>query len=64
MVGPCGGVITGHLEDIHDHAVDSGGGVTPDVVEKAKCADMEHSFHRELAEKEMQGWDGGRLAEL
>ena len=59
MVGPGGGVIIAHLENIHDHAVDSGGWVAPDVEEKPKCTDVEQSFHRKLSEEEMQGWDGG-----
>ena len=59
MVGPCGGVIIAHLENIYDHAVDGGAWVAPDVEEKPKCTDVEQSFHRKLSEEEMQGWDGG-----
>ena len=37
MVGPGGGGIAAHLQYIQEHAVDSGGRVTPDVVKKAEC---------------------------
>ena len=64
MVGPCGGFIIAHLENIYDHAVDSGAWVAPDVEEKPKCTDVEQSFHRKLSEEEMQGWDGGSPTQL
>ena len=47
MIGPgCGGRQVAHLEDILDHAVDSRGGVAPQVVEEIQSVDMEDSLNR------------------
>ena len=64
MVGPGDGALAAHLEDVEDHGVDGGVGVAPNIMENAKCADMQDSFNRKFTQKKVYGWDRGGLAEF
>ena len=49
MVGPSGGVFVAGLQDVLEHSVDSAAGIAPNIMEEAKCTQMEHPFNRKLA---------------
>ena len=41
MIGPGGGVAATHFKNIHEHGEDSASRVTPYVVKKVECADVQ-----------------------
>lgn len=45
MIGQGGGLAVAHLQDVHDHGMDSGVWVTPDVVEETEGSDVKDSFN-------------------
>ena len=55
MIGPGGGVAATHFKSIHDHGEDSAGRVTPYVVKKVECADVQQSLNRKFSQEKVYG---------
>ena len=64
MVAPGGRVAVAHLENVHDHLVDCGVGVAPDVVEECQSSDVDESFCWKFSQEKVEGRYWGSITEF
>ena len=56
MIRPSNRAALTHLQYVLDHVEYSKAGVTPDIVEKTECTNVQDGFSRQFTQEEVKSW--------